>query len=325
MLERRRLVAGLVSVPLLGPGTARGQEVWPARPVRIVVPWPPGGAVDTFARIIQAPLSARIGRPVVIENISGGAGRVGAQSAARAADGHTFVLVNDTFAAAEALTVAGMLPLLPALTPVALAVSGPQGLFTHRRSGFATVEAFLAAAAADPGGLNVGVQGIGSSQHLTSELILRAAGDLSITHVPYRGGGPLLQDLAAGNIDAGVVAFAAGAAQAGSGRLVPLAVTSGKRLAAHRDVPTISETVAPGFVQTTWQGFLAPRPTPVGATRRFHAAVASVLREPAVVGRLEVLGLDPAGLDGAAFGSLLARTAEAFAEIAKACNVAPDG
>jgi tripartite-type tricarboxylate transporter receptor subunit TctC len=78
-------------------------------------------------------------------------------------------------------------------------------------------------------------------------------------------------------------------------------------------------------VQTTWQGFLAPRPTPVGATRRFHAAVASVLREPAVVGRLEVLGLDPAGLDGAAFGSLLARTAEAFAEIAKACNVAPDG
>lgn len=325
MLERRRLVAGLMSVPLLGPGRGHGQEAWPGRPVRIVVPWPPGGAVDTFARIIQAPLSARIGRPVVIENIGGGAGRVGAQSAARAVDGHTFVLVNDTFAATEALTVDGMPLLLPALTPVALAVSGPQGLFTHPRSGFASVHAFLAAAAADPGGLNVGVQGIGSSQHLVSELMLRAAGDLRVTHVPYRGGGPLLQDLAAGNIDAGVVAFAAGAAQAGSGRLVPLAVTSGERLAAHRDVPTISETIAPGFVQTTWQGFLAPRPTPAGATRRFHAALASVLREPAVVGRLEGLGLDPAGLDGAAFGSLLVRTAEAFGKIAKACNVDPDG
>lgn len=325
MLERRRLVASLTGMPFLGPVAARAQEVWPARSVRIVVPWPPGGAVDTFARIIQAPLSARIGRPVVIENVGGGAGRVGTQSAARAVDGHTFVLVNDTFAATEALTVDGMPPLLPALTPVALAVTGPQGLFTHPRSGFANVHAFLAAAAADPGGLNVGVPGFGSSQHLTSELMLRAAGDLSVTHVPYRGGGPLLQDLAAGNIDAGVVAFAAGAVQAGSGRLVPLAVTSGERLAAHRDVPTISETVAPGFVQTTWQGFLAPRATPAAATRRFQAAVEAVLHEPTVVGRLESLGLDPAGLDGAAFGSLLVRTATAFAEIAKACNIGPDG
>lgn len=323
MLKRRSLVAGLAGATLLASTGSRAQEAWPTRTVKIVVPWPPGGGVDAFARVIQAPLSARLGQTVVIENIGGGAGRVGTHTAARAAaDGYNFVLVNDTFAATEALPIPGATPLLPALAPVTFAISGPQGLFTHPRSGLASAKDLVAAAKAKPGKLNIGVPGLGSSQHLTSELLLRAAGDLSVTHVPYRGGGPLLQDLIAGNIDAGVVTFAAGAAQARGGQLVALAVTSDKRSAAYRDVPTASETIAPGFVQTTWQGFLAPKATSADVRARFHAALAAVLKEQAVIERLEQLGFEPAGLDGAEFARLFDRTVDTFAGIARERNIA---
>ena len=323
MLKRRSLVAGLASATILASNGGRAQEAWPTRPVKIVVPWPPGGGVDAFARVIQAPLSARLGQTVVIENIGGGAGRVGTQTAARApADGYNFVLVNDTFAATEALPIPGATPLLPALAPVTFAISGPQGLFTHPRSGLASVKDFVAAAKAKPGKLNVGVPGLGSSQHLTSELLLRAAGDLSVTHVPYRGGGPLLLDLIAGNIDAGVVTFAAGVPQAKGGQLVALAVTSDNRSTAYRDVPMASETIAPGFVQTTWQGFLAPKATSADVRVRFHAALVAVLKEPAVIERLEQLGFEPASLDGAEFARLFDRTVDTFAGIARERNIA---
>ena len=147
--------------------------------------------------------------------------------------------------------------------------------------------------------------GLGSSQHLTSELLLRAAGDLRVTHVPYRGGGPLLQDLLAGTIDAGVVTFSAGAQQARAGHLVALAVTSearARRLSGRRH--RRAETVAPGFVQTTWQGLLAPKGTPEPILARIHSAMLAVLKDPAVAARLRELGFDPVGLDGAGFAKL---------------------
>lgn len=222
MLRRRLLLAALPA--LATPAIVRAQDVYPSRAVRLIVPWPPGGGVDTFARTVQAPLANELGQSVVIENIGGGSGRVGTQSAARAApDGYTLALVNDTFAATEALPMAGAPALRPAFVPVTLAISAPQGVFTHPNSGLKSIQDFVAAAKAQPGKLNVGVPGLGSSQHLTSELLLRAAGDVRVTHVPYRGGGPLLQDLLAGTIDAGVVTFSAGAQQARAGHLVALA------------------------------------------------------------------------------------------------------
>lgn len=323
MLKRRTLMAGLAGATLATPFVVRAQGAYPTRAVKIVVPWPPGGGVDTFGRVIQAPLGALLGQSVVIENIGGGAGRVGTLSASRAQpDGYTFALVNDTFAATEALPIAGTPALYPAFQPVTLAISGPQGLFTHPRSGFATAQAFAAAVKANPGKLNVGVPGLGSSQHLTSELLLRAAGDLRVTHVPYRGGGPLLHDLISGNIDAGVVTFAAGAQQARGGQLVALAVTSEQRSKAFADVPTAAETIAPGFVQTTWLGLLAPKGTPEAASERFHAAVLAVLQDKAVIERLADLGFAPVGLDGKGFGQLFDRTVDTFAGIAQERNIA---
>src|SRR5258708_6960223 len=257
MLARRSFTRLLSAAALGGPAVvapsiARARDEYPSRAIRLIVPWPPGGGVDTFGRIVQATLAAELGQSVVIDNIGGGSGRIGTQAASRAApDGYTLLLANDTFAATDALPLAGAPPLRAAFEPVTLAISAPQGVFTHPKSGLASIREFASAARARPGRLNVGVPGIGSSQHLTSELLLHAARNLSVTHIPYRGGGPLIQDLIAGNIDAATVTFAAGAQQAKAGRLVPLAVTGARRAAALPDVPTIDETIAPGFLVTT--------------------------------------------------------------------------
>ena len=317
MLARRRFTRLFSAAAVAAPAFAHAREDYPTRSVRLIVPWPPGGGVDAFGRVVQAALGGHLGQAVVIDNIGGGSGRIGTQTASRAVpDGYTLLLANDTFAATEALPVAGTPPLRPAFEPVTLAISGPQGLFTHPKSGFRTIAEFAAAARARPGQLNVGVPGIGSSQHLTSELLLRAAGDLRVTHVPYRGGGPLLQDLVSGNVDAATVTFAAGAQQAKAGLLVPLAVTGAGRNEAFADVPTAGETIAPGFVQATWMGFLAPNGTPEEVRGRVHAAVTSVLRDPAIVVRLRDLGFAPVGGDGAAFARLFDETVKTFADIA---------
>lgn len=316
MFTRRRLAKILAASAASAPFAVRAGEDYPARSIRLIVPWPAGGGVDTFGRVVQAALAARLGRSIVLDDIGGGSGRIGTQIASRAApDGYTLLLANDTFAATDALPIPGSAPLRSAFDPITLAISAPQGVFTHPRSGFRTIEQYAAAVRARPGQLNVGVPGIGSSQHLTSELLLRAAGDLRVTHIPYRGGGPLMQDLIAGNVDAAVVTFAAGAQQASAGQLVALAVTGAGRNAGFPDVPTIRDTIAPGFAQTTWMGFLAPKGTPQEIRHRIHAAVVGALEDRGVVARLHDLGFDPAGPDGAAFGRLFDETVRTFADI----------
>lgn len=319
MFTRRRLARLLAAASVAAPSIARarGADGYPSRPIRLVVPWPAGGGVDTFGRILQAPLAAQLGQTVVIDNVGGGSGRIGTLAASRAAaDGLTLLLANDTFAATEALPVPGTPALQGAFDAVTLAVSGPQGVFTHPKSGLRSIEDLAAAARSRPGALNVGVPGIGSSQHLTSELLLRAAGGLTVTHVPYRGGGPLIQDLIAGNIDAATLTFAAGAAQAQAGRLVPLVVTSATRQAAFPAVPTAGESIAPGFAQATWIGVLAPKGTPDNVRRRVHLAILAALREEGVQTRLRDLGFEPVGADGPAFTQLFDNTVRTFADIA---------
>ncbi|MGX9966400.1 Bug family tripartite tricarboxylate transporter substrate binding protein [Roseomonas sp. F4] len=316
--RRRLLLRTLAAAPLATPYLARAQSTWPDRPIRLVVPWPPGGAVDQLARAVQQALSAQLGQSVVIENIGGASGRVGGQAAARAnADGLTLLLANDTFAATEAVPVAGAPSQRSTLRPVALTVTAEHGFFTHPRSGIASAQDFAAAAKARPGGLNVGVPGIGASQHLTSELLLREAGGLRVEHVPYRGGGPVLQDLLAGNIDVGIVTFSAGVPHARDRSLVPLFVTSAERPPSLPDVPTAAETIAPRFVQDTWIGFFAPAGTPAVALEKLQAANRAMLADPALRERLAGLGFTPSGLGQAEFAALFDRTVTTFAGIAR--------
>ena len=310
MLHRRILLAAPIA--LAAPPAARASF---QRPLRAIVPFPPGGGVDVFARALTPALTAVLGQPVVVENIGGASSRLGTQAVLRApADGHTLLITNDTLAAIEALPVAGSGPFLPGLAPVLLGASAPQLLVTHPRSGLDSAATY-AARLRERRALNVGVPGLGSAQHFASELLAEGLGGRP-EHIAYRGGGPLLADLVAGVVDAGVVTLGAGIEQVRDGRLVALGVTSAVRSAAAPDIPTFAERLLPGFEIETWMGVLAPVGTPPALLGALHQAALAALRSAAVTQRLGALGFDTPGLGPELFGPLLRQTAERYAAVA---------
>ncbi|MDB5415685.1 MAG: Tripartite-type tricarboxylate transporter, receptor component TctC [Rubritepida sp.] len=291
--------------------------------IRAIVPFPPGGGVDGFARAFVPALSAALGQNVVIENIGGAASRVGNQAVLRAAaDGNTLLITNDTLAAVEALPVPGSGPFLPGLAPILLGVSAPHTVVTHPRSGI-TDAAGYAARLRSGRPVNVGVPGLGTSHHFASELLGQALGGRP-EHIAYRGGGPLLVDVLGGTLDAGVVTLSAAIEHIRAGRLVSLGVTSKNRSPAAPDIPSFSETVAPGFDVETWIGVLAPAATPAPIQAALYTASLAALRDPAVTQRLTGLGFDTPGLGPAAFGTLLRETVARFAAVAGAVGLRPE-
>lgn len=298
-------------------------QPFPSRPLRVVVPFPPGGGVDVFARTLTPALQTRLGQTIVIENIGGASSRLGTQAVMRAqADGHTLLITNDTLPAVEALPLPGSTPLIPGLAPVTLTIDAPNLLVTHPRSGIAQIHQFAERLRARPGSLNVGVPGWGTSHHLTSELIGQAIGARP-EHVVYRGGGPLLADLLAGTVDAALVTLGAAIDHIRDGRLVGLAVTSAKRAPSAPEIPTVAETVAAGFEQVTWMGVLAPVGTPQAIRDQLHAAISAALADPAVSERLASLGFAVVGAPAPRFAEVLAGTAARFAAVVAAKGIRP--
>lgn len=298
-------------------------QPFPSRPLRVVVPFPPGGGVDVFARTLTPALQTRLGQTIVIENIGGASSRLGTQAVMRAqADGHTLLITNDTLPAVEALPLPGSTPLIPGLAPVTLTIDAPNLLVTHPRSGIAQMHQFAERLRARPGSLNVGVPGWGTSHHLTSELIGQAIGARP-EHVVYRGGGPLLADLLAGTVDAALVTLGAAIDHIRDGRLVGLAVTSAKRAPSAPEIPTVAETVAAGFEQVTWMGVLAPVGTPQAIRDQLHAAISAALGDPVVIERLAGLGFAVVGAPASRFAEVLSGTAARFAAVVAAKGIRP--
>lgn len=315
---RRTLL--LASALAAAAARARAQG-FPTRPVRVVVPFPPGGCVDVFARALVLALQVRLGQTVVIENIGGASSRLGTQAVLRApADGHTLLVTNDMLAAIEALPPPGSAPLLPGLLPVTLGIDAPNLLVTHPRAGLPDIATFAERLRSRPGSLNVGVPGWGTSHHLTSELVAQAIGARP-EHVAYRGGGPLLADLLAGTVDAALVTLGAAIDHIRDGRLVGLAVTSAARAPSAPAVPTVAETIARGFEQVTWMGLLAPAGTPQGVRDALHAATIAALADPAVAERLAGLGFAVVGAPAARFAEILSGTASRFAAVVAATGI----
>lgn len=310
-LTRRRLIAASTLTLAAAPAARANFQ----RPLRAIVPFPPGGGVDVFARVLAPALAAALGQPVVVENIGGASSRLGTQAVLRTpADGHTLLITNDTLAAIEALPVAGSGPFLPGLAPVLLGASAPQLLVTHPRSGLDSASTY-AARLRERSTLNVGVPGLGSAQHFASELLAEGLGGRP-EHIAYRGGGPLLTDLMAGVVDAGVVTLGAGIEQVRDGRLIALGVTSATRSAAAPDIPTFAERLLPGFEIETWMGVLVPVGTPPALLGALHQGTLAALRSTAVTQRLAALGFDTPGLGPDLFGSLLHQTAARYAAVA---------
>jgi tripartite-type tricarboxylate transporter receptor subunit TctC len=294
MFTRRRslqLAAACGCAWALGGRRARAQEAWPSRIVRLIVPYPAGGGADTIARLLGSRLSEMWGQQIVIENRGGAGGNIASEAAARsAADGYTLYLAGEFQA-----TNTYLYPKLPYdpvadFAPVSLVVQYPTALVVPNASPARSVPEFIAHAKGNAGKLTFASPGHGTGPHLAGELFKRVAG-ISLTHVPYRGAAPALQDVIAGRVDSFFNNIAPLVPLMKEGQVRGLAVTTAKRAAAMPDLPTLAEQGMPGFDVAGWYAFFVPVNTPAAIVRKMHADTVATLADPAVRRRLEEIGL----------------------------------
>jgi tripartite-type tricarboxylate transporter receptor subunit TctC len=312
----RILVAGLVVGFAIAPFVASAQS-YPAKPVRFIVPFPPGGATDISARIVGQKLAEMWGQTVVIENRGGAGGNVGAAEAAKAApDGYTLFFPSGSVMTANEHIYANM-NVRPErdFVPITNVVRGAQVISVPANSPYKTLKDLIAAAKAAPGKLNYGHAGIGSQVHLAGENFLSAAG-IEIQNVPYKGEGPAVADLVAGQLTMALPNIAAAISFINAGKLRALAVTSRERAPQLRDVPTVGETV-PGFENYGWFGLVAPAGTPTAIIDKVYRDTVKALDSTEMRARFFVQGLEPVGNSPAEFGRAMATERARWAQVVR--------
>ena len=288
-MNRRHLMA-LAGTGLLAPSVLRAQN-FPDRPLRLIVPWPPGGSTDTVARLFQARLAEVIGRPIVIDNRGGASGATGAIEASRAPnDGSTWILVYDTQATNETVM---RLPFrtMEAFVPTTLVATGPLVMVAPQSTPYRNFQEVVDAAKRAPDTLNYATSGVGGLAHVSTTL-LQQQGDFKIVHVPYRGGGPAVQDAVAGHVPLFMTNVVIVSQHIRSGVLRPLGVTTRGET---RHVPNTRSFQQQGFGDfeaPTWWALLGRAGTPEPLVRRMHEALHRVLNEPEVKNKIEEQGCD---------------------------------
>ena len=285
---------------------AQAAEAYPARAIRLLVGFPPGGANDLVARAVAAGLVPRLGQQVIVENRSGASGNIATELAARAApDGYTLLLASvASFAMSPALL--GRVPFDPIsdFAPVTKAVVVTGVLSVHPSMPAKTLKQFVVLAKKQPGRINYASPGVGSIAHLSSELFWQTAG-VKLNHVPYKGGGPAVVDATAGHVESIFGLVSTQTPHIRSGRLRALGVASAKRSGALPEVPTIAESGYPDFEASGWLGFVFPARTPQAIVDRMHRETVAVLNLREVQTLLQDLGLDPEPSDPAKFHALI--------------------
>ena len=271
-------------------------QAYPNRPVRIVVPFPAGGGVDTMARIVGNRLSERIGQPVLVEHRPGAGGTLGADAVAKATpDGYTVLLTVNALAISASLYRTLPFDPLKAFEPVVQIAANPFVLVGSPKMQAATIQDGIALAKAKPGTLNYGSSGLGAPLHLLAEMFKYGAGGLDIAHIPYRGDAPMLTALLSGDVHIGFMPAGTGVRQVQSGQVRGLAVTGQKRSAALPQVPTLLEAGVKGLEADSWYGLFAPAGTPRDIVLRLQREMVGVLKLPDVVERLRAGGNEPVG------------------------------
>ncbi|KQP03634.1 tripartite tricarboxylate transporter substrate binding protein [Pseudorhodoferax sp. Leaf265] len=292
----------LAAAALTLASVAAQAQAWPAKPVKLVVSYPPGGTLDAVARIIATPLSQRLGQPVVVDNRAGAGGAIGGELVAKSApDGYTVLLDASNHAQNPALRSKMPFDTLRDLAPVSLLVKVPNVLVVNPATSIKTVQDLVAQAKAKPGEINFASSGNGSAQHLAAEQFSAMAG-VRMTHVAYKGGGPALTDVMAGQVPVFFGSLASSLAYIQGGKLRAVAVTGKARAAVLPQLPTVAEAGLPGYEVYEWNAVFVPAGTPAAVTERLSKELAAVLQEPEVRKRLEatgaeVIGSTPAELD----------------------------
>ena len=299
----RRLTA-LVCVSVLSTGA--WAQAWPAKPIRLLVPFPPGGGTDAIARATSQRVAATTGWTFVVENRPGAGGNLGVDAAAKAApDGYTLVIGQTSNMAINA-TLYPKLPYDPRkdLAPVVLLANAALVLVTGTGTPYKTLDDVVKVSRAKPGSLNFASPGNGTVAHLTGEMWQAAAG-VKMQHVPYKGAAQALPDVVSGTVDLYMASVPTLIGQIRQGKLRPLAVTSARRVDDVPEVPTINESGYKGFDAVTWFGLLAPRGTPAEVVARLNAEFNKALKDPELRKRLADEGADPAGGTPEQFGALI--------------------
>ena len=325
--RRSWLGCGLRALGMLGAlgsgaALAQGGEPWPSRPVTLVVPFPAGGGTDAFARPLAAQLSKQLGKQVIVDNKGGAGGNLGAGVAARAApDGYTLFMGAVHHVIAPSIYPKLDYDIQADFVPVGLVSSVPQVIIVNpQRMPVPDLKALLAAVRASPGKYNYASAGNGTSHHLAGELFKLQTGTF-VTHIPYRGAGPALQDVVAGQVDMMFDGLGSSAAHIKAGRVKGLAVATDKRVPGFPDLPSAAEFGLRDYSVATWYGLWAPKGTPQPMLERMQAELRSALNSDEMVATWRGLGSATPKLYGDGFGRFVAAEIKRWAEVVKAAGV----
>ena len=320
---KRTLMRATAGALLLLAAPLSMAQAWPTRPIRLVVPFPPGGLIDNMARLVGSRLSQELGQPVVIDNKPGAGGNVGAAEVARApADGYTLLMASPALTISPA--VYKNLPYQPSqLAPVALLGRVPNVLLVNPASGIGKVQDLVGRAKAKPGQLNYASNGNGTSLHLSAELFKRRS-ETFITHVPYRGAAAAITALLSGEVDMMFDNLPSAIGQIQAGKLRALAVTTAQRSSALPDVPTLAEAGMDGFNVSAWFGVAAPAGLPAPVATRLADALQKVVQQPEVAAAMQRQGADPAFMDAASAAAALNADAAQWKQVAAFAKIQLD-
>ncbi len=300
-------------------------QSWPTKPVHFIVPFPPGGSVDPLARVLGARLQDSLGQQFIVENKPGASGSIGTAFVAKSApDGYTFVVVFDTHAVNQSLIPNLPYDTLKDLAPVMLVGTAPMAIVTSPSRPYKNFGDVVVAAKARPEALSIGSVGNGSMGHL-SMIVVQQQGGFKVTHVPYKGGGPMMADVMGNQIDLGIASTAALSTNVKAGKLRALAVTGEKRSGVMPDVPTLAEQGLTGFSAYAWWAILAPAATPKAIVDKLNAELTKALAQPELRKQLtETLGMDLAVSSPDELQKFVAGEVERWGKVVKANNIRSD-
>ncbi|MBR0666808.1 tripartite tricarboxylate transporter substrate binding protein [Roseomonas hellenica] len=319
-MNRRTMIAAGVAAATAALPRAAGAQAFPTRPVRLIVTWPPGGTTDILARQLQPPLAAALGQPVVIDNRGGASGAIGTGELVRAPnDGYTFGMVTSTVISMPLMQRQSWHPIRDT-TPIIMHSRVANILAVHPSVPVQSVAELIALAKQRPGALAFGSPGIGSAVHISGEMFKLMTGT-DMVHVPYRGGGPALTDLAGGAIQLMFGNASSTLPFVRDGRVRAIAVTSAQRAAYLPDVPTIAESGLPGYAIDEWYGCLGPANMAPAAVARLNAAIGEIISTPAERARLLDMGAEVVGGSAEAFGRVMAEDMEKIGRVVRDAHI----
>jgi len=306
------------------PAPAQTADGWPNKPLRFILPFPPGGGTDILGRLVADRMTASLGQPVVTENRGGAGGNVGAEAAARSApDGYTIVLVAPSLAISPSLYSKLNYDPVKDFAPVSLVATVPNVMVTHPSVPADTLAEFIRFAKTKPGGMNFGSGGSGTSNHLAGELFNIVAG-VKLVHVPYKGVNLAMNDVLSGQIHLVVIGVPAAAPHIKAGKLRALALVAPQRASALPEVPTVAEAGLPNFEVTTWYGILAPAGTPKPIVTRLNAELVKIMHAPEMKDRLATMATDPVTSTPEEFADYIKREIVKWGEVVRQAGLKAD-